>query len=76
MSRNIVVYGQPNCPGCEYAKSWLEQRKVPFTYYSIGTDVTRQNFLLAYPTVRSVPLIIFNGIPLKNGIKDLQDSIL
>lgn len=77
MSHNyLVIYGQPNCPGCDAVKKWLDQRSVPYSYIDLAVGDNKSKFLTAHPQARSVPFVLLNGIHLKNGIKDLEDSVL
>jgi glutaredoxin len=56
-----VVYSKDNCPGCkrlisEYEMNgWLEGRE--FRVVKIGTDITLEEFISKFPTVRSVPYV-------------------
>lgn len=56
---NIKVYGAPGCPACSQAKMFLESKSIPFTYISVGVDITPQEFVAA-TGAQSVPVIFIN----------------
>jgi len=67
----IEVYGKPDCIWCDRTKTLLENVKQPYTYYSIGTDLTVDELKEKFPEVRSVPVIIVNGFRV-GGYEDLR----
>lgn len=42
---NILIYGADNCPWCVRAKELCESLEVGYTYYDIGDDLPRKEFL-------------------------------
>jgi len=57
----IEIYGKPQCPFCEKAKSLCETRGFKYTYKSLGTDYTREELMEQFPNARTVPQIVING---------------
>lgn len=57
----ILIYGKPQCPFCDRAKQFCEQRGFEYTYKSLGTDYEREELLETFPGARSVPQIVVNG---------------
>ena len=57
----ILIYGKPQCPFCDRAKQFCEQRGFEYTYKSLGTDYEREELLETFPGARSVPQIVING---------------
>lgn len=57
----IEIYGKPQCPFCEKAKSFCETRGFKYTYKSLGTDYTREELMEQFPNARTVPQIVING---------------
>jgi glutaredoxin 3 len=55
------VYSKDNCPYCVKAKNLLNARGIEFTEIKIGVDITRDEFLEAFPNARTVPQIILEG---------------
>jgi glutaredoxin len=52
-----VVYTQTNCPGCVILKAQLVKAGEPFKEMLIGRDITREEFMSKFPTVRTVPYV-------------------
>lgn len=50
-----VVYTKDNCPACNILKAKLRHEGVAFKEVNIGHDISREEFLAKYPTVRTVP---------------------
>lgn len=57
----ITIYGKPTCRYCDMARKLCETRGVEYTYYSIGTDCTQEEFSNVFPEARTVPQIIVDG---------------
>lgn len=69
----FIVYGQPNCPGCNTAKKLLEGRN--FEYKEIGTDLTKEQFFELFPGARSVPQIVLNRMHI-GGVSELRKMLI
>lgn len=66
----IIVYTKDNCPYCVKAKALLSSRSMEYMERRIGIDITRDEFLEAFPNARTVPQIVFDG-ELVGGYDDL-----
>ena len=66
----ILVYTKDNCPYCVRAKALLSSRSMEQMERRIGIDITRDEFLEAFPNARTVPQIVFDG-ELIGGYDDL-----
>ncbi len=53
-----IVYGKPDCPWCDATKQFLNQNNISYSYHEVGTDLTREEFLIQFPDQRTVPLIL------------------
>ena len=53
----IVVYTKDNCPACTTLKATYAQNGVVFEEVKIGRDISREEFMELYPTVRTVPYV-------------------
>lgn len=53
-----VVYTKDNCPGCVALKASLAQAGEAFNEVKIGRDITREEFMDKFPTVRTVPYVV------------------
>jgi glutaredoxin 3 len=60
----IEIYGKPACPYCDRAKLICEQRSLPYQYFQLGTDFTRDELLEMFPTARTFPQIKVSGKPI------------
>jgi glutaredoxin len=70
----IEVYGKPDCGYCAKAKELLEERKVPFKYYTVGEDIDARSLVERFPGIRTVPVVVSNG-SLVGGFDDLKSYI-
>ena len=57
----IEIYGKPACPFCDAAKRLCETRQLPFKYFQLDTDFTREEVLEMFPGARTFPQIKVNG---------------
>lgn len=53
-----TVYTKDNCPGCVALKASLAQAGEAFKEVKIGRDITREEFMEQFPTVRTVPYVV------------------
>ena len=51
------VYTKDNCPACVTLKTSLAKAGEAFQEIKIGRDITREEFMSKYPTVRTVPYV-------------------
>ena len=51
------VYTKDNCPACVTLKASLVRSGEAFQEIKIGKDITREEFMSKFPTVRTVPYI-------------------
>lgn len=55
-----TVYTKDNCPACVSLKASLAQTGEAFKEIKIGRDITREEFMEKFPTVRTVPYVTDN----------------
>ena len=55
-----TVYTKDNCPSCVSLKASLAKAGEAFQEIKIGRDITREEFMSKFPTVRTVPYVIDN----------------
>jgi glutaredoxin len=55
-----IVYSKPNCPGCDTLKAKLRAEGVDYVEIMLGKDMTIEAFKEKFPTVRSVPHMIYS----------------
>jgi glutaredoxin len=51
------VYTKENCPACVALKASLVKSGEAFQEVKIGRDITREEFMSKFPTVRTVPYV-------------------
>ena len=56
-----TVYTKDNCPACVTLKASLVKAGESFKEVLIGRDITREEFMEKFPTVRTVPYMIDNS---------------
>jgi len=54
----ITVYTKDNCPACNTLKATYAQNGVVFTEVHIGKDISREEFMAKFPSVRTVPYVV------------------
>lgn len=57
----MIVYTKDNCAACVALKRELDASATPYTEVKIGSDITREDFMVKFPTVRSVPYVVENA---------------
>ncbi len=55
-----TVYTKDNCPACVTLKASLAKTGEAFQEVKIGRDITREEFMSKFPTVRTVPYVVDN----------------
>lgn len=73
MSKHFVVYSKPGCPSCVNAKGLITQRGDTYAETVIGQDITREDFVSLFPTVRTVPYIIEQDAAAIGGYTELVE---
>jgi glutaredoxin 3 len=58
---NVIIYTKDNCHYCVQAKRLFEQKSQTYKEIRIGFDITREEFMITFPEVKSVPFIIIDG---------------
>lgn len=53
-----TVYTKDNCPACVTLKASLANAGEAFSEVKIGRDITREEFMAKFPTVRTVPYVV------------------
>lgn len=66
----ITVYSKPNCPYCDAAKIWLNERQISFEAIDVSKIAEALEFLRAEGH-RSVPQIYHNRTPVQGGYAGL-----
>lgn len=56
-----TVYTKDNCPACVTLKASLVKSGEAFKEVKIGRDITREEFMEKFPTIRTVPYMVDNS---------------
>ena len=70
----IEIWGKPACPSCIKAKQFCEMRKYNYVYKELGKDFEREKVLEEFPTARTFPQIVVNGLKV-GGYEQFVDYI-
>jgi len=62
----VEIYTRDGCTLCEEKKAQLRSQNVPFTEYVIDKDVTRDSVKAAFPRARMLPVIVVDGVWMKD----------
>lgn len=73
MSKIFVVYSKPGCPSCDNAKKLIATNGDTYLENVIGRDVSREEFMEMFPSVKSVPLILEEEVGTIGGFTDLVE---
>ena len=73
----ITMYTRtdPPCPFCQQSKQLAENKNIAFENIDIGKDITREEFQEKFPSARSVPLILDNGVVI-GGFAEFRNYLL
>jgi glutaredoxin len=53
-----TVYTKDNCPACEQVKAVFKRDNIEFKEIKIGRDISREDFITKYPTIKRVPFTV------------------
>lgn len=71
----IEVYGRDNCQYCTKAVNLLELKKMEYTYYKLGIDLTLDELLEKFPDAKTVPIVVANGFRI-GGFTELETYLV
>jgi glutaredoxin-like YruB-family protein len=58
---SVVLYSTPTCGYCRKAKSYLNERKVPFREFDVSRDQRRAEEMIRKSGQMGVPVLDING---------------
>tara|TARA_Y100000361_G_C11143042_1_gene336316 strand:+ start:903 stop:1124 length:222 start_codon:yes stop_codon:yes gene_type:complete len=70
----ITIYSKPNCPYCTMAKNLAEMKGAEVRYLMLGEDFDSKSFMAEFPTARTFPQVILNGVKI-GGYQQLEKEI-
>ena len=56
---NVTVFSKDNCPNCVKAMVLLSDYNP--TVFKVGVDISRDEFFIKFPGIKTLPQIIING---------------
>ena len=59
--KKVQVYATSTCPYCKMAKSFLDENKVSYENFDVGTDIARRNEMIDKSGQMGVPVIDIEG---------------
>ena len=57
----ITIYSTPSCGYCNKVKSYLQEKRVPFTDYNVAQDMRRADEMVRKSGQMGVPVLDING---------------
>ena len=73
VSKMFVVYSKPGCPSCDNAKKLIAINGDVYVENVIGRDVSREEFMEMFPSVKTVPYILEQEADVIGGYTDLVE---
>ena len=73
VSKMFVVYSKPGCPSCDNAKKLIAINGDVYVENVIGRDVSREEFMEMFPSVKTVPYILEQDAGAVGGYTDLVE---
>ncbi len=68
---SLVIYTKPNCPYCQKARDYYNEKGIEFTEYDAQNDKERRTEMLNYSGGDLVvPCIVENGVYVQSGWGD------
>lgn len=60
----IVIYTRetPPCAYCKTAKTLLQYNNLPYTEIVIGVDITREEVMSTYPSIKTLPIVVIDDV--------------
>jgi len=57
----IDIYSKPDCVYCNRAKDLFNQKGLQFNEHVVGSDITRDDFIIMFRGAKTVPQIVIDG---------------
>ncbi len=71
----IELYTRPGCLYCDRAKSILRSVGANYVEHIIDVTISRQNVLELFPNVKSLPIVVINGVNV-GGYTELEQLVV
>lgn len=75
--KKLTIYTQPDCPPCEYAKLFLQEKGVPFKLKDIQKDAKAKKELMTKYNSYSTPTFVIDDETVITGfqLEALQSAL-
>jgi glutaredoxin 3 len=70
----VEIWGKPQCPFCDRAKSLCEKLQLEYEYKQLGIDFDREQIMENFPGARTFPQIRISGKTI-GGYQQLAEYI-
>lgn len=71
---NVLIYTKKDCASCVKAKSLLNVKGIQYRESVIDADIVREDFMAAFPEVRTAPFIVIDGVKI-GGYEQLREYL-
>lgn len=71
-TQGLVLFGMPNCAGCDHAAGWLDNGGHSFRKYDVTTSQETIRWLVQETGERTVPQFFLNGHHIRGGFQQVQ----
>lgn len=71
----IELYTRPGCLYCDRAKSILRSVGANYIEHIIDVNVSRKDVLELFPTAKSLPIVVINGVNV-GGYTELEQLVV
>jgi glutaredoxin len=70
----VEIWGKSYCPYCDKAKALCTKEDLKYTYYQLDEDYTKEELLLLFPNVKTLPQITVDNKYI-GGYKELRNYL-
>jgi len=71
----VEIYTKPSCSYCFKAKELMANKNIVYTEYKLNEDFTREVLLEKYPTIKTYPVIVIDGMMI-GGYEQFKTMVL
>lgn len=65
--QGLILFGMPNCPGCDQASRYLQDRNLNFRKVRIDDAPGLAQWIVERTGQRSAPIFFYNGLYVRGG---------
>lgn len=72
----LTLITKESCPYCLKAKKALSERAIEYTERTLGKDISRDDVIRKYPTMKNIPIALDGKEELIGGYTEIVDHIV